>query len=197
MLLYENRINTKNDLKNWIEYKRKKYGGGTASVIREVFPISEKDVLRKHQVLLRKTEYHTNCQHKVRAIICKIKLYRIQNKYALHIPINTCGRGLKIMHIGPVLMNGRVTVGKDCSFHINTALVAGGTSDDVPCLEDGVVVGIGAVVLGNVHVARNVAIGANAVVNKNVAEENIAVAGVPAHKVSNGGGLNWNKNKLI
>ena len=32
---------------------------------------------------------------------------------------------------------------------------------------------------------------------KNVAEENIAVAGVPAHKVSNGGGLNWNKNKLI
>lgn len=31
MLLYENRINTKNDLKNWIEYERKKYGG-TASV---------------------------------------------------------------------------------------------------------------------------------------------------------------------
>lgn len=170
--------------------------GGTASVIREVFPISENDVLRKHQVLLRKTEYHTNCQHKVRAIICMIKLYRIQNKYALHIPINACGRGLKIMHIGSVLMNGRVTVGKDCSFHINTALVAGGTSDDVPCLEDGVVVGIGAVVLGNVHVARNVAIGANAVVNKNVAEENIAVAGVPAHKVSNGGGLNWNKKKI-
>ncbi len=27
MLLYENRINTKNDLKNWIEYERKKYGG--------------------------------------------------------------------------------------------------------------------------------------------------------------------------
>lgn len=27
MILYENRINTKNDLKNWIEYERKKYGG--------------------------------------------------------------------------------------------------------------------------------------------------------------------------
>lgn len=196
MLSYENRINTKNDLKNWIEYEREKYGGDIASVIRMVFPISESDVLRKHQVLLRKTEYHTNCGHKVRALICKIKLYRIQNKYALHIPINTCGRGLKIMHIGPVLMNGSVTVGKDCSFHINTALVAGGTSDEVPYLEDGVVVGIGAVVLGNVHVARNVAIGANAVVNKNVVDENIAVAGVPAHKVSDGGGLNWNKNKL-
>ena len=39
------------------------------------------------------------------------------------------------------------------------------------------------------------AVGANAVVNKNVADENIAVAGVPAHKVSDGGGLNWNKKK--
>ena len=196
MLSNENRINTKSELKDWIKYERKKYGGGgTASILRENFPISEGDVLRKHQVLLRRTEYHTNCGHKIRSLICKIKLCRLQNKYALHIPINTCGRGLKIMHVGPILMNGKVTVGKDCSFHINTALVAGGTNDDVPYLEDGVVVGIGAIVLGNVHIARNVAIGANAVVNKNVSDENIAVAGVPAHKVSDGGRLNWNKKK--
>lgn len=32
MLLYENRINTKNDLKNWIEYERKKYVGGVLQV---------------------------------------------------------------------------------------------------------------------------------------------------------------------
>ena len=80
-------------------------------------------------------------------------------------------------------------------FHINTALVAGGTNDGVPYLEDGVIVGIGAVLMGNIQVRRNVAIGANAVVNKSVDEENIAVAGVPAKKVSNGGRLNWNKKK--
>lgn len=196
MLSYENRISTKNDLKNWIKYEREKYGGGTVGILREVFPITESDVLRKHQVLLRKTEYHTNCNHKIRSVIFKIRLYRIQNKYALHIPINTCGRGLKIMHVGSILMNGKVTVGKDCVFHINTALVAGGANDEVPYLEDGVVVGIGAVVLGNTHVARNVAIGANAVVNKNIFDENVAVAGVPAHKVSDCGRLNWNKKKL-
>ena len=190
MLSIINRINTKIELKDWIEYERKKYGGG---LLREIVPFSEKDVLRKHQVLLRKTEYHTNCKHKLRAQIYKIRLNRIQNKYALHIPINTCGRGLRIMHIGPVLMNQRVTVGEDCAFHINTALVAGGTNDGVPCLANGVVVGIGAVILGNVYVAENVAIGANAVVNKNVMEENIAIAGIPACKVSNGGRLNWNK----
>ena len=48
MLSHENRINTKSELKDWIEYERKKYGGGTTGVLREVFPISESDVLRKH-----------------------------------------------------------------------------------------------------------------------------------------------------
>ena len=77
----------------------------------------------------------------------------MQNKYALHIPINTCGKGLKIMHIGPILINGRVKIGENCSLHINTALVAGGTSDEVPCLGNGIVVGVGAVVLGGVRIA--------------------------------------------
>ena len=170
----------------------KNLGGG---VLREIIPISEADILRKHQVILRKTEYYMNTGHKLMACIYKVRLNRIQNRYALHIPTNTCGKGLKIMHVGPVLINGNATVGKDCVFHINTALVAGGTNDGVPYLEDGVIVGIGAVLMGNIQVRRNVAIGANAVVNKSVDEENIAVAGVPAKKVSNGGRLNWNKKK--
>ena len=136
-----------------------------------------------------------NTGHKLMACIYKVRLTRMQNRYALHIPANTCGKGLKIMHVGPVLINGNDTVGKDCVFHINTALVAGGTNDGVPCLEEGVIVGIGAVLLGNIQVKRNVAIGANAVVNKSIEEENIAVAGVPAKKISNGGSLNWNKKK--
>lgn len=37
MLLYENRINTKNDLKNWIEYERKKYGGGDSKCNKRGF----------------------------------------------------------------------------------------------------------------------------------------------------------------
>ena len=89
-------------------------------------------------------------------------------------------------------MNGRVTVGRDCSFHINTALVAGGTNDDVPHLENGVVVGVGAVILGGVHLAENIAVGANAVVNRSFDEPDIAIAGVPAHKVSDNGTTHWN-----
>lgn len=76
-------------------------------------------------------------------------------------------------------------------FHINTALVAGGTSDEAPTLGNNVVIGIGAVVLEKICVANKVAVGANAVVNKDVLEEDITVAGVPAHKVSNVGISGW------
>lgn len=193
MLTEEKRINTKEELRDWICYESQKYGAtGVIATLRELFPIKESDVLRKHQVILRKTEYFVNQGNRIMGALYKIRLYRIQNKYALHIPINTCGRGLKVMHVGPILINGRATVGENCAFHINTALVAGGRNDDVPTLGDGVIVGIGATLVGGVYIADNVAIGANAVVNKDVIEENCAVAGVPAHKISDNGRLTWN-----
>ena len=100
------------------------------------------------------------------------------------------------MHVGSILINGRAAVGKNCTFHINTAVVAGGTNDDVPILSDGIVVGVGAVILGGVFLAKNIAVGANAVVNKSFTESDIAVAGVPAKKISNNGSTQWNKNNL-
>jgi serine O-acetyltransferase len=148
MLAVENRINSKKDLKKWISYEINRYNRGIIKRYLSILNLTENDILVHHQILLRKTEYYTNILNKFLALLYKIRLNRIQNKYAIHIPINTCGKGLKIMHVGPVLMNGRVTVGKDCCFHINTALVAGGSNDGVPVLDDGVVVGIGAVVLG-------------------------------------------------
>lgn len=193
MLPVNKRIMTKEMLKQWLEYETNIYGG--CNLIRDFFPITEKDILRKHQILLRKTEYYINTNNTIMMYIYKIRLYRLQNKYFLHIPLNCCGKGLKIMHLGPILMNGRVTVGENCVFHINTALVAGGVNDCVPVLGDGVVMGIGSVVVGDVHVEDNVAIGAHSVVLKDVTEKNICVAGIPARKISNNGRLSWNQKK--
>lgn len=162
--------------------------------VKRLLVIGENAILRKHQILLRKCEYYTNTKKRIRAAIYKLRLSRIQNSHAMHIPLNTCGKGLHIMHVGPILLNSRVRIGEDCKLHINTALVAGGTNDDVPTLGSGVVVGVGAVVLGGVHIADNIAIGANAVVNKSFSEPNIAIAGVPAKKISNNGSLMWNRN---
>lgn len=192
MLSQENRINSKQELKEWLDYELPFYGSGG---LKYVFQLSERAILCKHQKLLRTAEYYHNTQQKIPALLCCARLYKLQNKYALHIPLNTCGKGLRIMHIGPVLLNYRATLGENCKLHINTAVVAGGTSNEAPTLGNSVVLGVGAVVLGNVHVADGVAIGANAVVNKDVTEPEIAVAGVPARKVSDGGSSQWNKTK--
>lgn len=98
------------------------------------------------------------------------------------------------MHLGPILINANVQIGEDCSLHINTAFVAGGTNSGVPTLGNNIVVGVGATILGNTHIADGVAIGANAVVNRDVLEPDIAVAGVPAKKISNNGNKNWGNN---
>lgn len=185
-------IRNRKDLKDWLNYELKAYGKGG---INNFFCITEKQILRKHQILLRKTEYYTNIQRKIIALFYKIRLYKIQNKYSLHIPINCCGKGLKIMHIGPILINDKAKIGNNCALHINTAIAAGGVDNNAPEIGDGVVIGVGAVLLGGIKVASNVAIGANAVVNKDVLEEDIAVAGVPARKISNNGRTKWNKNK--
>lgn len=186
-------INNKKELKEFLEYERKNYG--RRSTRMPLICIRESSYLWKYNVLLRKTEYYVNTGNKLMSFIYRAILAKYKNKHQIYIPINTFDRGLKMMHLGPILVNGRVKGGKDIALHINTSLVAGGTNDGTPVLEDGVVVGVGAVILGDIRLAKNIAVGANAVVNKSFEEENIAIAGIPAKKISNSGRLEWNKKK--
>ena len=182
-------IDSKKKLKEFLDYELKKYGKSKFDFLA----ITEKQILKKHQIILRKTEYYINTKKRILSVIYRFRLSKIQNKYALHIPINCCDKGLKIMHLGPILVNGNAKIGKDCSMHINTCIVAGGTDNSAPVLKDGVVIGCGAVILGGITIANNIAIGANAVVNKNFEEEDIAIAGVPAKKISDNGRTKWKK----
>lgn len=187
-------IKSKADLKEWLSYESSKYG--LTNVIKEYilfYAGSERAVIWSWQKRLRKTEYYYNTRKKIRYAISLVILNHKSNKYGLHIGVNVCGKGLKVMHLGSILTNGGVKMGEDVSLHINTSFVAKGTSDDAPTIGNGCVVGVGAVVMGGVQVADYVAIGANSVVCKDIREENIAVAGAPAKKVSNNGSLEWGK----
>lgn len=184
-------IQSKTDLNNFLEIEKHNYG--RKNIFLPLFAINERDILWKYHVILRRTEYHSNTNHQIRSLIYKTRLKIIQNKYLLRIPINCFDSGLKIMHLGSILINGKVKVGKNCSIHINTSIVAGGTDNRVPMLGNGIIIGVGAVILGNVQLADNIAIGANAVVNKSFLEKNIAIAGIPAKKISNNGSKEWNK----
>ncbi len=194
MLAEDKRIRTREQLRDWLSVELAPYEhiGFTQSVLN-LFNANQGAILRRHMILLRTTEYHINTGHRLRAMLWKLRLRRLQNRYALHVALNCCGRGLRIMHLGPVLMNGNVTVGENCCFHFNTGVVAGGTDDGVPTLGDNVIVGFGAVILGGITLADGIAVGANAVVNKEFSEPDITIAGVPARKISGHGRNSWNK----
>lgn len=154
---------------------------------------SETAVIWNFQRRLRITEYYKNTGRVFRYNISKILLNYKKNKYGMHISLNVFEKGLKIMHLGSILTNGNAKVGTDCSIHINTAIVAQGVNSGVPVLGNDIVIGVGSTLLGEISIANGIAIGANALVNKSFLDENIAIAGVPAKKVSNMGTLSWNK----
>src|SRR5690606_673972 len=165
-------IKNKTDLNEFLTYESQKYGRKNKRI--PLFCIGEKAYLWKYNALLRRTEYYVNKRNKVIGTFFRVWLSYYQNKHKIHIPINTFDKGLKLMHLGSFLVNKDVRGGKDITLHVNTSLVAGGTNDHCPVLGDGVVVGVGAVILGQVTLANNVAVGANAVVTKSFDEDNIA-----------------------
>lgn len=96
-------------------------------------------------------------------------------------PAATIGRRLFIDHGSGVVIGETAEIGDDVTLYHGVTL--GGTSLDVgkrhPTLEDGVIVGAGAKILGPVVVGRNARIGANAVVLSDV-PAGVTMVGIPA-----------------
>ena len=192
MLPEDKRIRSRAQLREWLAVELAPYALGGMQKLLNLIDGNEAAILRRHMILLRTTEYHINASHRLRAGLWKLRLRRLQNRYGMHVALNCCGKGLQVAHVGPILMNAHVTVGESCTFHFNTAVVAGGTDNGVPTLGDGIVVGLGAVILGGVTLADGIAVGANAVVNKSFPEPDITVAGAPARKIADHGAGAWN-----
>src|SRR5437868_14461574 len=94
------------------------------------------------------------------------------------------GRRLFIDHGMGVVIGETTTVGDDVTLYQGVTL--GGTGKEHgkrhPTIEDGVVVGGGAKILGNITIGKNCRIGAGSVVLRNV-PDNSTVVGVPGHIV--------------
>jgi len=97
------------------------------------------------------------------------------------------------MHLGSLLTNG--DLGEDCCLHVNVSIVSGGRDTGTPVIGSKNIFGVGAVVVGSVTLGSGIAVGANAVVTKSFEEDNIAIAGVPAKKISDNGTNTWNKKQ--
>jgi serine O-acetyltransferase len=101
---------------------------------------------------------------------------------SIQIPFETkIGPGLYIGHNGMLIINSLAIIGANCNIGVGVVIGQGGRGEKKgnPVIGDFVYIGVGAKIIGNIRIGDNVAIGANAVVTKDV-PPNATVAGIPA-----------------
>ncbi len=186
-------INSKEDLKDFLKYESKKYNLKKASY--PFFALREEKILYKFNYLLRNLEYSINCNKKLRRLFVRLLYLRLERKYSMFIPINVFDKGLRLIHIGPRLVNGKSAVGKNFIMHASTNIVAGGVNDCAPRIGNNCIMSVGSIILGDAVLGDNTVVGAGAVVTRNFGDGNMTVAGVPAKKISDKTGEDWPAKK--
>jgi serine O-acetyltransferase len=95
------------------------------------------------------------------------------------------GKGLYIPHFGGIFVHFNVKIGEYCTLGQDVTIGLGGRGDKKGCPKIGnrVCIGAGARVIGSISIGDDVAIGANAVVTKDLPNSAVAV-GVPAKIIS-------------
>ena len=146
------------------------------------------DSIYRFQRLMRKTEYYMNCRKdllgRLMVLVLKLLYYRKSQKLGFSIGLNVFGPGLSIAHYGQLVVNENAKVGKNCRIHEGVTIGATNGNPEAPQIGDNVFIASGAKIIGNIRIADDVAIGANAVVVKDILEPGITVGGVPAKKIS-------------
>lgn len=113
-------------------------------------------------------------------------MYRIRKKTGIEIhPGASIGKNFFIDHGTGVVIGETSIIGDNCIIYQGAVL--GGTGKEIgkrhPTLKNNVMVGAGAIILGNIVIEDNVKIGANSVVLNDV-PENATVVGNKAHIIN-------------
>lgn len=142
----------------------------------------------KFEILLRKIEYYTNCKTGIPAAMIrkyyKFRFHRMSIRLGFIISPNVFEEGLAIPHYGMLGVHANARIGKNCRLLEGVVIMADGGSHDAAVVGDNCFFGIGAKVVGAVSIADDVAIGAGAVVTRDITEAGTTWAGVPARKIS-------------
>ena len=140
----------------------------------------------KFLILLREVEYYKNNSSIINKVIFLIKWYhfrKISIKLGYSIPPNCFGPGLSLPHYGTIIVNSNAKIGANCRLHCCTNIGASAGKIEAPQIGDNCYIGPGAILFGDIKIASNVTIAANATVNQNFDEEYTAIAGTPAKVV--------------
>ena len=138
--------------------------------------------------LLRKAEYYKNVKkgflNKTFYWIIKFRLRQISIRLGFSIPENVFGPGLVIPHYGTIIINAKARIGANCKIHASTNIGESGGLAGAPVIGDNVYIAPGAKFYGNIVIASNIAIAANAAVGKSFLNENKMIGGVPAKEIA-------------
>jgi serine O-acetyltransferase len=157
------------------------------------------DIIWKFIKLLRKTEYHKNSLgvfHKLFYVYNFYKFRKISVRLGFSIPLNVFGPGISIPHYGTIVVNGNSRIGKNCRIHACVNIGASGGSDVSPIIGDNVYIGPGAILFGEIYIANNITIAANATVYKSFEIKNTTIGGTPAVVLKEQTNTWWEKNRL-
>lgn len=119
----------------------------------------------------------------------KFLLLRYRYKYGIAIPEYTrIGPGLFINRFGGVMVNGDAVIGANCNITHGAMLgqLNRGPHAGSPIVGDDVFLAAGCKVLGRIRLGDRAAVGANAVVTKDVPDDGV-VGGIPARLISTKG----------
>jgi len=123
----------------------------------------------------------------------RLALHRCERRYGISISHRTdVGPGLHIGHFGGIVVSSRARIGRNCnlSHGVTIGLAVRGRHAGYPTIGDDVYIGPGAKIIGCVKVGNRVAIGANAVVTRDIPDDAVAV-GVPAAVISDKGSAGY------
>jgi len=101
-------------------------------------------------------------------------------------------KGLYIGHFGEIFINESVVMGENCNLSSGVTIGLSGRGDESGCpkIGDRVFIGPGAKIFGCIDIGNDVAIGANAVVTKDIPSNAVAV-GVPARVINYNGSQDY------
>ncbi|WP_169080212.1 hypothetical protein [Bifidobacterium erythrocebi] len=177
-------ISTKDELQSYIK-EDLRVQPLPRGVIRRLFG----GRIAKMKIHLRKAEfYFNNSSHLRNKIFYYYHLFFVKHFckiYCSEIPINVFGKGLTIWHPERIIINPDARVGDYCS--LSSGVVIAQSHDRSPSIGNYVELMIDSKVLGGIHVADHVRIGADALVLKEIKEANTTWAGIPAKKINNKG----------
>jgi serine O-acetyltransferase len=121
--------------------------------------------------------------------LAKFWFYRLSLVLGVHMdPSMEVGPGFYIGHAFGIIINRRCRIGENCTIaaHVTLGRKSREPKEGCPTLGNRVYVGTGAVIIGAINIGDDAAVGANAVLTKDVPAKGV-VAGIPAVIISDRG----------